>query len=226
MNNDNDNNNNFLDEMENNQYVDQNEVDKQQDKEDKKQNKIDMKQNKIDSKITKAQKFEEKQRKLEEKIKEKEENKINESTEIITKTKRQLLAKINKYKKLFKIELNDYKINKNASEDELKNHITNIQDLLDSSEVDNYINDSIYHCIKMIEPFTSKTRYNITGLSNMLKMNPQFDIMCKKLMLKYNCFTNTPLEYQMIMLVSTSVYLTIQMNKSKPAMEEFLNQKI
>ena len=137
-----------------------------------------------------------------------------------------MLAKINKYKKLFKNELSDYRINKNASEDELKNHITNIQDLLDSNEVDNYINDSIYHCIKMIEPFTNKTKYNITGLSALLKMNPQFDIMCKKLMLKYNCFSNTPLEYQMVMLVSTSIYLTIQMNKSKPAMEQFLNQKI
>ena len=37
----------------------------------------------------------------------------------------------------------------------------------------------------MIEGFTSKTKYDITGLSSMLKMNPQFDIMCKKLMLKY-----------------------------------------
>ena len=169
--------------------------------------------------------MEEKIKEKEEKIKQKEEIN-NESTEIITKTKRQLLAKINKYKKLFKSELNDYKINKNASEDQLKIHITNIQDLLDSNEVDNYINDSIYHCIKMIEPLTCNTRYNITGLSAMLKMNPQFDIMCKKMMLKYNCFLQTPLEYQMTMLVSTSIYLTIQMNQSKPALNEFLNQKI
>ena len=221
-----DNNNDFLEEMQNDQYIDQNELDKKQNIEDKKQDKIDKKQNKIDSKITKAQKLEEKQQQIQKKLEEKQENKINESTEIICKTKRQLLAKINKYKKLFKSELSDYRINKNASEDELKIHITNIQDLLDSSEVDNYINDSIYHCIKMIEPFTSKTRYNLTGLSNMLKLNSQFDIMCKKLMLKYNCFTNTPIEYQMLMVVSTSVYLTVEMNKSKPAMEQFLNQKI
>ena len=217
----------FLQEMENDKYVNKIEFEKQQDIQDKKQDKIDMKQNKIDNKISKAQKLEEKQRKIEEKIKEKEENKINESTEIITKTKRQLLAKICKYKKLFKSELNDYKINKNASEDQLKIHITNIQDLLDNNEVDNYINDSIYHCIKMIEPLTCNSkRYNITGLSTMLKMNPQFDIMCKKLMLKYNCFLQTPIEYQFLMCISTSIYLTIQMNQSKPALNEFLNQKI
>ena len=53
--------------------------------------------------------MEEKIKEKEEKIKQKEDIN-NESTEIITKTKRQLLAKINKYKKLFKSELNDYNI--------------------------------------------------------------------------------------------------------------------
>ena len=104
--------------------------------------------------------------------------------------------------------------------------LINIQDLLDSTQIDEYINDSIYHCIKMIEGFTSKTKYDITGLSSMLKMNENFDVMCKKLMLKYNCFSNTPIEYQFLMCISTSIYLSIQMNKSKPAMEQFLNQKI
>ena len=89
-----------------------------------------------------------------------------------------------------------------------------------------YINDAIFQSIKMIEPFTSNTRYNINGLSVMLKLNPQFNTMCQKLLLKYNCFAQTPLEYQMIMLVSTSVYLTVQKNQCKPAMEQFLNQKI
>ena len=78
----------------------------------------------------------------------------------------------------------------------------------------------------MIEPFTSKSRYDINGLSVMLKLNPQFNTMCQKLLLKYNCFAQTPLEYQMIMLVSTSVYLTIQKNDCKPVLNEYLNQKI
>ena len=47
-----DNNNDFLQELQNDQYVNKIELDKQQDIEDKKQNKIDIKQNKIDSKIT------------------------------------------------------------------------------------------------------------------------------------------------------------------------------
>ena len=223
----NDNNNNFLNEMQNDKYINQNEIDKQQDIEDKKQNKIDMKQHKLDSKISKAHKMEEKIKEKEEKIKQKEENKINESTEIIGKTRRSLLNKINKYKKTYKTQLSDYKIMKNASEIELQEHIKNMENILDSSEVDNFINDSIFHCIKMIEPLTCNSKiYNITGLSTMLKLNPQFLNLVNRLILKYNLFSNTPIEYQFIMCISTSVYLTIQMNKSKPAMEEFLNQKI
>ena len=223
---DNDNDIEFLEELQNDKYINQNELDKQQDQEDKKQDKIDKKQNKLDSKITKAQKLEEKQQQLQKKLEEKQEKKINESTEIIGKTKRSLLNKINKYKKIYKTQLSDYKIMKNATEIELQEHIKNMEDILDSSEVDNFINDSIFHCIKLIEPLSSNTRFNVTGLSSMLKLNPQFLNLTNRLILKYNLFSNTPIEYQFLMCISTSIYLTIQMNQSKPALNEFLNQKI
>ena len=115
---------------------------------------------------------------------------------------------------------------KNASEIELQEHIKNMEDILDSSEVDIFINDSIFHCIKLIEPLSTNTRFNINGLSSMLKLNPQFLNLVNRLILKYNLFSNTPIEYQFLMCISTSIYLTIQMNKSKPSMEQFLNQKI
>ena len=53
--------NEFLEEMQNDKYVNQIELDKQQEIEDKIQDKIDKKKNKLDSKINKAQKLEEKQ---------------------------------------------------------------------------------------------------------------------------------------------------------------------
>ena len=56
-----DNNDEFLEELQNDKYVNQNELDKQQEIDDKQQDKIDKKQNKLDSKISKAQKLEEKQ---------------------------------------------------------------------------------------------------------------------------------------------------------------------
>lgn len=78
----------------------------------------------------------------------------------------------------------------------------------------------------MIEPITNNTKYNIKGLSDMLNLNPQFTTMCQKLLLKYNCFTNTPIEYQMIMIISTSVYLTVQKNNGRQGINQYLNQKI
>ena len=118
-----DNDNEFLEEMQNDKYVNQIEIDKEQDKIDKIQDKKDKKENKINSKITKAQKLEEKQQQIQKKLEEKENKINNDSTEIIGKTKRQLLTKINKYKKLFKSELSDYKINKNASEEIGRAHV-------------------------------------------------------------------------------------------------------
>ena len=220
----------FLEDMQNDEYINQNELDKIEELNDKKQDKLDKKQNKIDSKISKAQKLEEKQQKLQQKLEEKQIkikfNIDNKSTEIIGKGKRQLLTKINKYKKLSKSELSDYKFKRGSTEAELQEHIINIQDLLDSNQVDMYITDSIYGAIKMIEPITNNTKYNIKGLSDMLKLNPQFTTMCQKLLLKYNCFTNTPIEYQMIMIISTSVYLTVQKNNGRQGINQYLNQKI
>ena len=218
--------NDFLEDMQNDKYINQIEIDKKQDIQDKIQDKIDKKENKINSKISKAQKLEEKQIKIQEKLNEKENKINNESTEIIGKTRRQLLTKINKYKKIYKTELSDYKIMKNASEVELQEHIKNIEDILDSSEIDTFINDSIFHCIKLIEPLSSNTRFNINGLSSMLKLNPQFLNLTNRLILKYDLFKSTPIEYQFLMCISTSIYLTIQMNQSKPVLNQFLNQKI
>ena len=115
---------------------------------------------------------------------------------------------------------------KNASETQLQEHIKNIEDILDTNEIDTFIHDSIFQSIKLIEPFTTNTRYNINGLSSMLKLNPQFMNLTNRLMLKYDLFKTTPIEYQMLMCITSCAYLTIQMNQSKPALNEFLNQKI
>ena len=221
-------NSDFLEEMENDKYVNEKEIEDNQDKLDKIQDKIDKKQNKINSKISNAQRLEEKQQKLQEKLREKE-NKINsnnESSEIIGKNKRQLLTKINKYKKLYKTELSDYKIMKNASEIQLEEHIKNIEDILDTTEIDTFINDSIFHSISVLENFTINTKYNIKGLSAMLKLNNQFMNLTNRLMLKYDLFKSTPIEYQMLMCITASIYLTIQKNNARPVMEQYLNQKI
>ena len=127
---------------------------------------------------------------------------------------------------MYKNELSDYKINKRCTESELEEHIKNIEGILDTIEIDTFINDSIFHSISLLENFTINTKYNIKGLSSMLKLNNQFMNLTNRLMLNYDFFKSTPSEYQMVMCITTSIYLTIQKDQCRPALNEFMNQKI
>ena len=50
--------------------------------------------------------------------------------------------------------------------------------------------DSIYTAMNLIEPLTSKSKYcNITGLTNLLKSNKQFNSLTKQMLLKYGCYS-------------------------------------
>ena len=68
--------------------------------------------------------------------------------------------------------------------------------------------------------------YNITGLAELLKLNPSFIKLSKQLFIKYNCFNNTPPEYQHLMLVSTSAYVVAQKNSKREQIEKILNESI
>ena len=78
----------------------------------------------------------------------------------------------------------------------------------------------------MLEPYTVPTRCNITGISTMLKLNPNFTSILKKLILKYDLSTSTSPEIQLIIIVTTSLYMTIQRNQQNTQINEYLNQKI
>ena len=92
----------------------------------------------------------------------------------------------------------------------------------------NYLQDNVFSKTEF-KQFTggiSNIAGRLVNFGSILKLNPQFLNLTNRLILKYNLFSNTPIEYQFLMCISTSIYLTIQMNKSKPSMEQFLNQKI
>ena len=78
----------------------------------------------------------------------------------------------------------------------------------------------------MAEGYTSNTKYDISGLSDLLKMNKQFNSLAKQLMLKYGCFMNTPPEYQLMMLVMSSSYIMINKNNNKSQLNDLFNEKI
>ncbi len=147
----------------------------------------------------------------------------NSNTEV--KDKILLQHKIKQYKILFPDELKKYKVKPNSSVVKLKEHLEEIEVLINLSSVDTFIMDSIFYCIKVVEGVSARTKnYNIQGLADILKDNEQFMKLCKQLYLKYNTFENVPPEYQLIMIVSTSAYICMQKNKHKADINDLLNQ--
>ena len=99
-----------------------------------------------------------------------------------------ITEQINQYKVLFPNELSKFKVKRNANIDELNQALEECRALIEINSVDNFIMDSILGSIKMIEGFTVDTSYDITSLSMMLKMNPEFQKLAKLLFIRYNIF--------------------------------------
>jgi hypothetical protein len=119
-----------------------------------------------------------------------------------------LLKKIRQCKLLFSIELKTFKLKKSPSVEDLNLAIDEIQAILDSNTVDTFLTDSLINSIRIIEGATEKfENYNLSGLSDALKGNPQFKSLCTQLYLKYNIFSAIPPEYQLIFIISTTAYI-------------------
>jgi len=151
----------------------------------------------------------------------------DEGTEIKGKEKLIQLHKIKQYKTLFPDELKTFKIKPNCSVSELKQYIDEMDIIVSTNNVDEFITDSILQCIKLLEIPTSRTKnFNITGLSDMLKSNKQFHQLCKKLYLKYGCLEKIPEEYQLLVLVATTAYVCKNKNAGRNELEAYLNEPI
>lgn len=149
------------------------------------------------------------------------------SSEILGKEKRALLEKINKYKSLFadNKKIKEFKLRKNITEEYLKEVLIEFEAIIETENVDGFITDGIILCLKQIEGVTTKyKRYNITGMADMLKANPQFHKTMKQLYLKYNVYKSVPPEQQLVMIIFTTAYVAMEKNKRKAEIEENLNQ--
>jgi hypothetical protein len=148
----------------------------------------------------------------------------DKGTHLFGKENLELLNKIKSYKQLFPKELSKFRIKKRATDEELKSYLEEIEILVNLGGVDTFIIDTILGTIYTVEGFTARTSYNISGMSMMLKGNPQFIRLCKQLYLKYNSFGSTPPEIQMVLLVFTTAYLCINKNKNMQGLENVLNE--
>ena len=173
------------------------------------------------------------QEKLENIKKDKLEKKVNENenenyTELYGKSKLENLNIIKQYQLLFTEQLADFKYKKSSTNEQLIEVINEIRAIVEISTVDSFILSSIYDCILMIEPYTKVTKFNLIGLSTTLKMNPMFNNLAKQVLLKYNMTSSASCEIQLIIIVTTSIYMTIQKNNTivRQNMNTFLNEKI
>ena len=140
------------------------------------------------------------------------------------KEKLVLIKKCQSYKIMFKNELKTFKIKKNATAEELNNAIDEMQNIIECTSTDEFITEGILQSLKLVEGVTANYKnYNLSGLSDMLKLNPEFKSLCKQLYLKYGSFTNISPEYKMIFLVSTTAYIVKNKNKNKIEINDFLD---
>ena len=78
----------------------------------------------------------------------------------------------------------------------------------------------------MVENGSKYTRHDITGCSEMLKANPQFNSLMKQMYVKYNVFHKIPCEFQLLLLVTTTAYICSAKNKNKANLEAYLQEPI
>ena len=148
-------------------------------------------------------------------------------TEIMGKDKRILLTKVKQYKNLFSTELKSFKIKPNPTVADLKMYLDEMEIIVNTSNVDGFLTDSILQCIRLVEGVSSHTtKYNVSGLADMLKNNKEFNNLTKQLYIKYNCFDNVPVEYQMLLLVTTSAYICRNKNIKRNEIDKYLNEEI
>jgi hypothetical protein len=239
------NDSNFLCELNKTNYNESVEKEKQ-DEEDKKltkenlkqQEKLRKEQDKQNLKIFKEQeKLNKELKKEEQKVTQNKNKKIidNDTNSLFSETghinlgkeKNLLLKKVKQYKNLFPSELKKFKIKPNATEQELKNYLEEMEILVELDSIDNFYTDSILSSIKVIEGTTKNFKnYDITGLSDMLKENKTFHSLSKQLYIKYGCYNNIGPEYQMLFLIATSTYIIRNKNIKKKELENFLNEEI
>ena len=218
-----------LENLQNDKYISKSNLEKQE-KINKKQQlddekKIEKEQNKAFKAQNRALQQEKINAKQQEK-KEKEEQNEDDETQFLGKDRRQLLNRISQYRELFPSELKTFKIKKGSSVEELQAYILEIQIIIETNTIDSFLMDSVYSSLNLIEPLTVKTKFNIRGLSDLLKSNKQFNSLTKQMLLKYGCYSNVAPEYQILLMIVSSVYITINKNNNRSSIESYLNEKI
>jgi len=220
----NDDNDMLLQELENDKFIDEEEVKEEKPKDDVFKEainniKLQKEQVKLESLRNKVSK---------EKKKEQDDLFDEKGSEILGKDKRALLSKIKQFKILFPKELKDFKVKKNASVKELQDYLNEIDSILELDSINSFIIEPLFSTIQVAENIISNTVkiIDLRGLSNALRMNPEFMKLLKQLSLKYGSIFNAPPEYRIIIIVFTTAVLINQKNKNKEKFNNYLSEPV
>ena len=137
-----------------------------------------------------------------------------------------LLKKINQYKSLFPTQLSKFKIKKNPTVEDLTIALEECASLVEINTADEFMLQSIMESLKMVEGYTENSIYDIRGMSVALSSSVQFKTLMKILFIKYQIFSNVPVEYQLCMVICTTGYVVMQKNRSKHTINQYLNETI
>lgn len=148
-----------------------------------------------------------------------------ERTPIYGKTKLVLIRRLQEYKRLFP-QLATFHYSNDQDEDELQAVLNEFQSIIQINNQDDFIEETIFQSIRMCEGFSTKTKYDISGLSIILKHNKGFTDILKILHLKYSSYLNIPPEAQACLIISCSIAIVLQKNQNKSSRDSYLNEPI
>jgi hypothetical protein len=143
---------------------------------------------------------------------------MDEETEILGKDRRIVMAKISMYREMFKTELKHtkFRIKKGATTQDLELILEEMETIVSINGMEAFTMDVIMGSLKLVEGVSSMTQqFDITGLADALKENPEFSKLVKLLFIKYQSFAQTPPEYRLIFIVLVNAVICTRMNKSK-----------
>lgn len=151
------------------------------------------------------------------------------STPMLGRDRILLLTKVKQFKTLFSDsnpEVKKFKLKKNPSIEDLNDALVELQTIVDCGSVESFCEGAILSVIQMTEGFTANTKYDLTGLSMLLKQNKEFHSLCKILYIKYSVFSKVPPEIQLCLIVTITASLCIQKNRKKGDLNAYLNSPI
>ena len=151
------------------------------------------------------------------------------STPMLGRDRILLLTKVKQFKTLFSDsnpEVKKFKLKKNPSVQDLNDAIIELQAIVDTGSVESFCEGAILSVIQMTEGLTANTKYDLTGLSMLLKQNKEFHSLCKILYIKYSVFSKVPPEIQLCLIVTITASLCIQKNRKKGDINAYLNSTI